>query len=162
VEITDAEVRWNEEYTNKPDLIVYVDDTPSLDELQFEGSREEGLWYAEHEPSGYVNFFSWSGGEGDGYSGRHFDIETVDGEQVTLKGPFSSRSGALNKHGYGPCLEVSYKVPEFDHTYRAGAMTVEKAEEVVDEHLDDVELHREIRFEDEPYYVLRRTGGANQ
>jgi len=161
VEITDAEVRWNEEYTNTPDLIVHVDDTPGLDELEFEGSKEEGLWYAEH-PSGYVNFFSWSGGEGEGYSGRHFEIQTVDGRQVTLKGPWSSRSGALNKHGYGPCLEVSYKVPEFDHTYRSGAMTVEKAEEVVDQFLDDdVSLERVERFSGgEPYYIPVR--GENQ
>lgn len=157
MEIQDAEVQWHEDQLNDPELILYVDETPDRPELEYHGSKESGLWYAEHE-SGYVDFFSWSGGQGDGYSGRSFDIQTVDGDEVTLKGPGASRAGVLNKAGYGPCLDVVYYTDSSRDVGEAGAVTLETAEDVVDRYLEDVELERVEKFKaDEPYYVPQKT-----
>jgi len=110
------------------------------------------LWYAESD-DGFVSYFAWSGGQQDGYSGRHFDITTVEGEEVTLKGPWSSRAGVMNKAGYGPCMDVVY------NSTNSGAITVDRAEEAIDEFLEDVELERTVKFSnDEPYWVPTREG----
>lgn len=150
----DADVKWYDGKGNKPKLILEVDALPRRDELRYEGSVEEGLWYAEHE-DGYVDFFAWDGGQQNGYAGRHFDITTIDGEQITLKGPWSSRAGVMNKHGYGPCLDNWYEVE--GHARTSGAVTLETAEEAVDQYLDDVELVEETRFSsEEPYWIPRK------
>lgn len=61
----------------------------------------------------------------------------------------------FNKRGYGPVMDV-----RFNET-GSGAVTVDRAEEAIDEYLDDVELERTIKFDsEEPYYVPTR--GENQ
>lgn len=146
------EVDWKEEYANDPRLQLEADDIPTRDELRYEGSTDTGLWYAESD-DGFVSYFAWSGGQQDGYSGRHYDITTVDGEEVTLKGPWSSRSGVMNKAGHGPCMDVVY------NSTNAGSITVDRAEEAIDEYLDDVELERTVKFDsEEPYWVPTRGG----
>jgi hypothetical protein len=116
------------------------------------------LWYAEHEPTGYVQFFAWDGGQQNGFNGRHYDIETVDGEEVTLKGPWSSRAGVMNLAGFGPCMKALYRTHPDQLGGRSGAITVEAAEEAIDEYVEeDVELELVERFDaDEPYYIPRR------
>lgn len=138
---------------NDPRLHLTAEDIPSRDELRFEGSKETGLWYAEHS-SGKVEYFAWSGGQQDGYAGRHYTIQTVADEEVTLKGPWSSRAGVFNKRGYGPCMDVIYESPEDHVTGTGGSITVERASEAVDEYLEDVELEKTIKFEsEEPYWI---------
>jgi len=135
---------------NDPRLHLRADDIPTIDELEYEGSVEEGLWYAESD-DGFASYFAWDGGQQDGYGGRHYDITTVDGEEVTLKGPWSSRAGVMNLAGYGPCMDVRF------NSTGTGAVTVEAAEEAVDEYLDDVELERVEKFSNnEPYWIPRR------
>lgn len=138
---------------NDPRLHLDADDIPTRDELQYHGSKEEGLWYAESD-DGFASYFAWDGGQQDGYGGRHFDITTVDGEEITLKGPWSSRAGVVNKRGYGPVMDVRF------NSTGSGAITVDRAEEAVDEYLEDVELERVEKFSnDEPYYVPTKIGG---
>lgn len=144
-----------------------MDETPSYNDVLYEGSKELGLWYGENE-DGFADFFAWSGGQGNGYSGRHYPIETVDGEEITLKGPFSSRAGVINKVGenhseydWGPALDVRYKESRDQLTPRSGAVTLEAAERAVEEFLgEDVVLEEKIKFSnEEPYYVPQRTRG---
>jgi hypothetical protein len=143
-----------EDVANDPRLHLEADDIPTIDELEYEGSVDEGLWYAESD-DGFVSYFAWDGGQQDGYGGRHYDITTVDGEEVTLKGPWSSRAGVMNKAGYGPCMDVRF------NSTGTGAVTVDRAEDVVDEYLEDVELERVEKFSNnEPYWIPRR--GENQ
>lgn len=144
---------WKEEYANDPRLHLTAEDIPTIDELRYEGSVDEGLWYAESD-DGFASYFAWSGGQQDGYGGRHYEITTVDGEEITLKGPWSSRAGVMNKAGYGPVMDVRY------NSTRAGAITVDAAEEAVDEYLEDVELEKSLKFSnDEPYWVPTRVEG---
>jgi hypothetical protein len=162
IEIEDVEIDWKEEYANDPKLILYVDELPDRSEIQYEGSKEEGIWYGEHE-SGYVSFFAWSGGQQDGFGGRHYEIETVDGEEVTLKGPWSSRAGVMNQRGYGPCLDVLYRTHLDQLGGQTGAITLEAAEEAARQYLEDVEFERIEKFDaNEPYYIPTRNRGENR
>jgi len=103
----------------------------------------------------------WDGGQQDGFNGRHYEIETVDGEQVTLKGPWSSRAGIMNKAGYGPCLDCLYRTHPEQLGGRSGAITLEAAEEAIDQYVEeDVELERVEKFDlNEPYYIPQKIGG---
>jgi len=77
-----------------------------------------------------------------------------------LKGPWSSRASALNKAGYGPCLDVTYRTSPADRGGKAGAITLEAAEDAVDEYLEDVELEKIEKFSsNEPAYIPQKTGG---
>jgi len=160
VEILDAEI--TEDFGILPTPVAYYDgDLPNHTDMEFEGSVDEGLWYGEHEETGVVSFFAWDGGEQDGYGGRHYEIETVDGEEVTLKGPWSSRAGVMNNAGYGPCMKTIFRDHPEQLGGRTGAMTVEAAEEMLDEHLDyEIEMDSRLKFDnDEEYFFPRKVGG---
>jgi hypothetical protein len=64
----------------------------------------------------------------------------------------------MNKYGFGPCLKTLYRTNPDQLGGRTGAITLEKAEEVVDEYLEeDIEFERVEKFSgDEPYYIPRR------
>lgn len=159
--IEDAQVDWMEGYANDPKLQVLVDEIPDRSELRFE--HEDGLWVAIE--NGYVEFFAWSGdGNDGGYSGRCFEITTVDGEEVTLKGPWSSRAGCVNKRSFGPVVDVELatdpEVLERGYTFKAGTLTLSAAKQAIDLVDEASHLERVVKFDsDEPYWVVRRNGG---
>lgn len=67
----------------------------------------------------------------------------------------------MNKAGFGPCLGVVYKTHPEQLGGRSGAITLEAAEEAIDEYVEEnVELERVEKFSgDEPYYIPQKTGG---
>ena len=136
MEVHDAEVEWYERFGNDPKLVLSIDDRPSRDELQF--ARSGHHWVAVLD--GYVEYYSWSGGDGRGYNGRHYDITTVDGEEVTLKGPGSSRAGCVNATPLGPVVDVRFKYagdgPAPAGFGSIGAVTLEVAEDAL-QYLDE-------------------------
>ncbi|WP_254280657.1 hypothetical protein [Haloarcula marina] len=70
---------------------------------------------------------------------------------MTLKGPWSSRAGVVNLAGYGPARDVR------SNSTGSGAVTVDAAEDAVDQYLDDVKLERVEKFsKDEPDWIPRR------
>jgi len=159
--IEDCQIDWREDVGNDPRLEVLVDETPDRSDLRFE--HEDGLWVAID--NGYVEFFSWSGdGNDGGYSGRSFEITTVDGEQVTLKGPWSSRSGCVNKRRFGPVVDVRITtdpgVLERGYTFKSGTLTLSAAKQAIDLVDEDAHLERVVKFEDEPYWRPVRGGEA--
>lgn len=101
MKIIDSWVVWD---WNRPILRIVVDKTPDLADLRY--TRSDSLWYAELD--GYVSFFHWLEKEGDngGFGSAKYDITMVDGRKKTLLGPWSSRAGALNQRGFGPCVDV--------------------------------------------------------
>lgn len=159
--IEDAQVDWKEGYANDPKLQVLVDETPDRSDLRFE--HEDGLWVAID--NGYVEYFAWSGdGNDGGYSGRCFEITTVDGEQVTLKGPWSSRAGCVNKRSFGPVVDVHLatdpEVLERGYTFKSGTLTLSAAKQAIDLAEADAHFERVVKFDaEEPYWVIRRNGG---
>lgn len=168
MEIWDAEIDWREDFGNPARLINYVNKVPNHTDVTFTGNTETGLWYGENE-DGYASWFAWDGGQQDGYGGRHYELEMEDGSTQVLKGPWSSRAGVMNKAGFGPCMDVLYRTHEEQLGGRSGGMTVEKAEEVIDQYINEpeipdyeVELDERLRFSnDEPYFIPEKTGGQS-
>jgi len=162
MKIEDAQVDWREDVGNDPRLEVLVDEIPDRSNLRFE--HEDGLWVAIQD--GFVSYFSWSGdGNDGGYSGRCFEITTVEGESLTLRGPWSSRAGCVNKRSFGPVADVHLatdpEVLERGYTFKSGTLTLSAAKQAID--LTDEEAHfeRVIKFDsDEPYWVPVRGGEA--
>ena len=162
MKILDAQIDWREDVGNDPSLEVLVDETPDRCDLQFE--QEDSLWVAID--NGYVEYFTWSGNGNDGgYSGRSFQITTVDGEEDTLKGPWSSRAGCVNKRRFGPVVDVRLAtdpgVLERGYTFRNGTLTLSAAKQAIDLVDEDAHLEQVIKFDsDEPYWIpVRENGG---
>ncbi|GAB3328310.1 hypothetical protein [Haloplanus salinarum] len=160
MKLLDAQVDWREDVGNDPRLEVLVDEIPDRSGLRFE--HEDVLWVAID--NGYVEYFSWSGdGNDGGYSGRSFEITTVDGEQVTLKGPWSSRAGCVNKRSFGPVVDVRMAtdpdVLERGYTFRTGTLTLSAVKQAIDLTDEDAHLERVIKFDsNEPYWRPVRGG----
>lgn len=115
--IVKAEVEWHHGYAN---LIIHVEDQPSADDFEFE--ERNGLFYAEC--NGMVRFYAYKK-PGDGFGGHTFNIRMKDGTERALKGPWSSHAGAMNRFGFGPCVDVVLV-----GKYRTfGAVTLEVAQE---------------------------------
>lgn len=158
MKVLDAQVDWREDVGNGPRLEVLVDEIPDRSDLRFE--QEDGIWCAID--NGYVEYFAWSGdGNDDGYSGRCFEITTVKGESVTLRGPWSSRAGCVNKRSFGPVVDVwiatDPEVLERGYTFKSGTLTLSVAKQAIDFTEEDCYLKRVVKFDsDEPYWVPSR------
>lgn len=163
MKLLDAQVDWREDVGNAPRLEVLVDEIPDRSELRFE--HEDSIWCAIQD--GYVSYFAWSGNGNDGgYTGDRFEITTVDGESVTLRGPWSSRAGCVNNRSFGPVVDVRLTTnPETlkrGHTFKAGTLTLSAAKQAID--LVDEACHLDCRerfTRDEQYWVpVRESGGG--
>jgi len=142
--------RYPENRYPRFEVDLLVDKIPDMSEMRFE--RKGTLWFCNH--GGYVRYFGWTPPNNNGgYYGRSFDIKMKNGEEVTLLGPWSSRSSEMNKAGFVPSLEVGITdeadVWERDGVLYAGAVTVEILEEALGEKLIEVDSHGE------PMWVLR-------
>lgn len=160
MKILDAQVDWREDVGNDPRLEVLVDKIPDRSDLRFE--HEDGIWCAID--NGYVEYFAWSGeGNDGGYSGRCFEITTVEGEQVTLRGPWSSRAGCVNKRSFGPVVDVRLtdnpETLERGYTFKSGTLSLLATKQAIDLTDEVAHLERVIKFDsDEPYWVPVRGG----
>lgn len=143
MKILTAQVDWMEKWSNTPNLKILVDKFPNMDDLRYE--KRGSLYFAELD--GYASFFAWRGSQDDGYAGRHFPITLVTGEEVTLKGPWSSNAKAMSNAGFTECMEVSFtdnpEVMERGHTFYSGSITVELAKKVIEEHLPNIALFKD-------------------
>lgn len=151
-----AKIRWSKEWSNPPTLEILVD---TLEENLFYYHKKVNsntLWFAEK--NGLVRFYAENPRDREGYAGHTFRIMTINGE-YDLKGPWSSRSGVMNKY-FKQCMEVSLTddpdAYERGYTFYGGAVTLEFAE-------DAIKLVEESRVElikvknrDEFVYVPRK------
>jgi|GEM_PF-1304091 len=162
MELKAASVDWREDVGNDPCLQVVVDEIPPRDEMRFE--HDDRIWLGTK--SGFASYFAWSGdGNDGGYSGRCYDITMRDGTEVTLKGPWSSRAGCVNKRSFGPVVDVRITTDlsalERGYTFRSGSLTLEAAKQAID--LADEAAHLEKRLKyssDEPVWVPVRDNGG--
>ncbi len=154
MKIRQASVDWREDSGGDPVLQVLVDEIPSRDELRFE--HEDGIYCGIK--SGFAVYYTWSGeGNDGGFSGDCYEITMRDGEQVTLKGPWSSRAGCVNQLSFGPVVDVRITtVPlalERGHTLYAGALTLEAAKQAIDL-VGNAHLERRLRYSSkEPVWI---------
>ncbi len=155
MKVLDAKVNWMLNWANDPRLVLLVDESPK----NFIYQKKGCLYFAEKE--GIVRFFFYDG-PGDGYSGRNFDITLDTGEEVTLQGPWSSRSGVMNNAGFTPSMEVhftdSLKHFERGYTLYAGHVTVELAKKVVEEFLPYCRIIEENYHGEEVFLVALKDG----
>ena len=109
-------------FHNRPTLDLLVDAMPKRDDMVFE--KRGDLYFGEKE--GLVEFFSYSR-PGQGYGGRVYTLRMEDGSTAELKGPWSSRAGAMNAAGFTHCLDVAItddeKAFKRGHTFYSAAVT---------------------------------------
>lgn len=107
--ITGFEIDWVKVYSNSPQFTIHCIREwrhPPASEFIFDQHPDlPSIYYAEHR-DGWVQFFSWNGTPDRGHGGAHFPIMLRSGKEITLIGPWSSRSGVMNKLGFGPCTEA--------------------------------------------------------
>lgn len=101
MKLVSHEVNMYEGYNNDARYHLRVDTLPDLTELRY--TQTGNLFYAEKD--GYVNFYAYASA-GDGYGGRHFLITLIDGTEMVLKGPWSSRAGAMMVAGFPETVDV--------------------------------------------------------
>ena len=129
--ILKGRVNWADGWANEPRVEVLVDKMPDLADLRYE--EREGLYYGEKD--GYVSFYYYVR-PGDGFGGRTFKVRMKDGSERDLKGPWSSRAGAMNRFGFGPCVDVSMtdnpESFERGYTFFSASCTLEVLMEAMD------------------------------
>ena len=143
-------VEWYEEYSNDPILQIVVDEIPSREDLRYQHKRN--LWFAEKD--GYVSFFAWAGpGNEGGFYSSKYAIILEDGSTVTLLGPWSSNSAAINKYFIPQCLDVAIKTEEDKFScWCSGAVSLEFALEAIKLCEEPIELI--VKNLDYGYYIF--------
>lgn len=101
MKLVSHKVNMYEGFANDAKYEIRVDTLPELSDLRYE--KRGDLYFAEKD--GYVSFYAYSG-PGEGYAGRHFPITLVDGTEVVLKGPWSSRPAVMLTAGFPECVDV--------------------------------------------------------
>lgn len=155
----------NARFDNDPSLMLLVDEMPDGENLVYE-SLEKGsntLYFAHY--GGLVSFYAHAPNDERGYGGASFVLTLDDGSDVKIKGPWSSRSGVMNKHFEPHSLEVAItddpEVWEKGHTFYGAAVAVDIALEAIKvaEHPEGFRhsfgwaLARHSKWGDEIYYT---------
>jgi len=106
MKLIDVEVEWYKGWANEPILRLFVDELPKRDEYVFDEKDMMGhtLYFAEHE-CGTVSFMSHASNNERGYGGSVFKLKMKDGTTREVKGPWSSRAGAMNLY-FPHCVDV--------------------------------------------------------
>jgi hypothetical protein len=156
--IVDAAIDWNASFSG-PRFVVLVDEIPQIDEMQFE--RNDSIWYAEKD--GLARFFAWSeDADHKGFGGHAFRLPMVDGDEVVLNGPYSSRAGVVNRYGFGPVANgwVTDSRRDLERMYSPDAgihLTLDAANYAVSLLDEDVGMFEKSEFDPvETYHVPRR------
>lgn len=109
-------VNWYEKYANRPIFVIDInkEDYPNSNEFIYDVinmgySSRYTLYYAEH-PSGLVSFYLHDTNDESGYGGREFILRCIDGTLKTVRGPWSSRSGIINRKGLGPTVDIDINI----------------------------------------------------
>lgn len=93
-----SEIDRHEGFANPASLLLTVDKLPANDEFIYKEVvfKDQTLYYAECD--GVVKFYAHSPSNEHGYAGRIFRLKMEDGSFKDIKGPWSSRAGAMNRY----------------------------------------------------------------
>lgn len=94
MKILKAEVDWHPDFDNAPTLNIWVDEVPH-GQVRYE--QRGSCYFGEHD--GYVSFFHYSHPD-EGYGGREFTLNMVDGTVKVLKGPWSGNETSMAAAGF--------------------------------------------------------------
>jgi hypothetical protein len=105
--IIEVKPDWIERYSNRPRWGVSFDSVPKMEALRYKVKEDHYLATLDD----YADFFAWTPGSNNGgYGGRSWPVTLLTGEEVTVRGPWSSRSGLINKiFDSTPVVEAHYK-----------------------------------------------------
>jgi len=153
----EARINWRHRFLNPPMLEILVDHMPDMEQMVYNQTPlpNGSLYYAEKD--GYVSFYYHKPSDPRGFGGRVYNLILDTGELVTINGPWSSRSGSMNKAGYGPCMDACMVTDKesYDrgHTFMSGNITVELGEEIAEKFLDGIFIVKEITPNGEIVYT---------
>lgn len=93
-----SEVDRHEGFANPASLLLTVDKLPDDSEFIYKEVvfKDQTLYYAECDE--IVRFYAHSPRNERGYGGRVFKLIMEDGTTKEIKGPWSSRAGAMNRY----------------------------------------------------------------
>lgn len=140
MKILGAMVEWNHGYGNEPELLILANNIPLIEEMIFESvevDNELTLYLAEKE--GKVFYLAHDKSSEHGHGGNDFTIRTKEGMK-TMRGPWSSRSGAMNNYFSTQSTEV---LADNGKGLYGIALTIEKAKETIERFLPGIELVKE-------------------
>lgn len=132
--ITRVEVQWMIGFANDPKLRIYIDcPMPKWSEIPHH-KQANGVIYAQQD---FLIHFIYmgngmrdgEGGEWRGFGGAHMKYPLDDGTFIESNDAWSSSPKAVEL----PCTEVVVSTPEYGGVSWAGAITLEKFEELVKE-----------------------------
>lgn len=155
MKILKSKIDWMLGWSNSAKLEITVDKIPESDKYEFKDVGGERLYYSNNE--GLVSFLS---GHPDfpstGYGGRKFELKMKDGPNHVLIGPWSSRSGVINKLFEPHCVEVVLYGSEgsFPGLGCSSAMTIELATKCLKIVHPDLEFQIVKKWDDEIYYEI--------
>jgi len=141
-----ADVRWNIGWANHPELILIVDEMLNPNEQIYSSTELPNgstLYHSQHE-SGMVSFFCHDRRHERGYGGHSFALTMEDGSIISIKGPWSSRAGAMNNH-FPHCVDVILREACVNGNY-SGAVSLELANRAAE--MADVTLGKAIKQRD--------------
>ena len=94
--ILGAKINWYPGYANSPELEIIVDDIPKREDLRYrrQVTPDGTAYFAQH--GDYVDYFWHNPKNERGYGGAVFNVILITGEQVSVKGPWSSNSQSMN------------------------------------------------------------------
>ena len=132
MKVLKARIDWHFRYANNPSLEILVDKIPPKEDLIYEKRGDAwGLYMAILD--GYARYYAWNGpGNDGGFYGSEFPIMTTTGP-VTLKGPWSSRAGVMNRYFEHVVDALITDNPEHwgKGYFTSGAVTLEVAREAI-------------------------------
>lgn len=128
MEILGAKVNWNDKYDNNPELVITVKELPKEEEFCY-ASKPLGsgsvLYRAEHNE--FVRFYYHDPRDESGFGGRTFTLKSNFGQDTEIKGRWSSRASAVNRHFRPYSVDVLFAIDgNHNHTY-SGAVTLDAA-----------------------------------
>ena len=130
VRLLQARVDWYDNFDNSPQIKVLVDELPKRHVYKKIPKPGGALYYSD--TGGIVRFYSYTEGDQKGYGGAVFELELEDGTVDKIKGPWSSRAGAMNRY-FPLCLNATMtddpEVMRRGHTFYAGAISFDLAKQ---------------------------------
>ena len=136
--ILDAKLDWMDEWGNEPTLQILVEKVFNISEFKYDvkESSSTDLYFAQLD--GQVSYFAHTKKDETGFGGRTYSLQPAEENRVipyTIKGPWSSRSSAMNNH-FPHSIEASLIDEEEGFkrgfTFYASAITIDMAIEAFD------------------------------
>lgn len=145
--VIDAYVDWHDGWANTPSLALLLNHHGNFEGPIWE--QRGPLFYAEN--NGVVRFHSYLKPD-QGFGGAMFKGTLTNGESFEHKGPWSASAGAMNRVGFGPCVDVSLAYMDDDfsgggvavfekgYTFMGGAVTLALVQEALVYHCQGIGL----------------------